>query len=104
VRGVAELDAAHRAALDFASARADTLVLVTADHDTGGPGIVTGWYDEGTAELHWVGNEHTAQWVPLFAWGPGAHRFAGVIDNTEIGRVVAELLELEGLPASAIVD
>jgi alkaline phosphatase len=100
VRGVAELDAALRVALDFAAERGDTLVLVTADHDTGGPGIVTGWYDEGVATVRWASDDHTAQWVPIYAWGPSAHRFGGVLDNTEIGRTVAELLGLEGLPDS----
>ena len=71
------------------------VALVTADHDTGGLGIVRGRYSEGRARIRWASDGHTAQWVPLFAYGPGAERFGGVLDNTEIGRTVADLLELK---------
>jgi alkaline phosphatase len=98
VEAVAELDDALRVVLDFAADRGDTLVLLTADHDTGGPGIVRGRLEKGRVEVRWLSADHTAQWVPLFAWGPGARRFSGVLDNSEIGRRLAALLHLEGLP------
>jgi alkaline phosphatase len=94
VAGVEELDEAIEAVLEFADTAGDVLVLVTADHDTGGLGIVRGRYSEGRATIRWTSDGHTAQWVPLFAYGPGAERFGGVLDNTEIGRTVADLLEL----------
>lgn len=98
VAGIAELDAALAAILDWAAPRGDTLVLVTADHDTGGVGIVDGAYEESLAEVRWATTGHTAQWVPLFAFGPGAEEFSGVIDNTEIGVRIAELLGITGFP------
>jgi alkaline phosphatase len=60
--------------------------------------VASGDFDDGIAELRWLDDGHLATWVPLFAFGPGAPRFAGVLDNTEIGRRLAELLELDGLP------
>jgi alkaline phosphatase len=101
VEAIEELDAALRVVLDFAAGEGDTLVLLTADHDTGSPGIVRGRYDDGRVEVRWLSNDHTAQWVPLFAWGPGAIQFSGVLENSEIGRRLASLLDLEGLPAAA---
>jgi alkaline phosphatase len=101
VEAIEELDAALRVVLDFAAGEGETLVLLTADHDTGGPGIVRGRYDDGRVEVRWLSNDHTAQWVPLFAWGPGAIQFSGVLENIEIGRRLASLLDLEGLPAAA---
>jgi alkaline phosphatase len=101
VDAVAELDAAVASILAWAEPRGDTLVIVTADHDTGGLGIVDGAYDDAVAEVRWATDGHTAQWVPVFAFGPGAHRFGGVVDNTGIARIVGDLLGLEGFPSVA---
>lgn len=101
VRGLAELDAAVATVLAVATERADTLVLVTADHDTGVPAIVDGEFDRGFASVWWVSDDHTANWVPLFAFGPGASRFSGVFDNTQIGRRIADLLNLVDFPAAS---
>jgi alkaline phosphatase len=98
VAAMLELDEALRVVLEYAVARGDTLVVFTADHDTAGMAVASGDFDDGIAELRWLDDGHLATWVPLFAFGPGAPRFAGVLDNTEIGRRLAELLELDGLP------
>jgi len=97
VEGVAELDAALRAVLDRVDL-ATTLVVVTADHDTGGTAIVRGRPDEGLAWVRFATDDHTAQWVPLFAFGAGAEALAGVRDNTEIAALFGRLLGLEGFP------
>jgi len=94
--GLRELDAAVVRALAFASDRSDTLVLVTADHDTAGIAITDGGFDDGIADVRWTDEGHLGTWVPLFAFGPGAGRFSGVLDNTDIGRRIADLLGVEG--------
>ncbi len=99
VRGVDELDDAVRVGLDYAASRPGTLVIVTADHDSGGPGIVSGPYAGREATIRWLVNNHTALWVPLFAVGPGADRFGGAHDNTELAPALGRLLELEALPS-----
>jgi alkaline phosphatase len=108
VAGMREFDEAVAAASAWAQDRGETLVLVTADHDTGGLGITRGRYSEGRAIVRWASNRHTAQWVPVFASGPGAELFGGVLDNTEIALRLAELLQLapfpEIHPIDAIVD
>jgi len=76
-------------------------VVVTADHDTAGLAITHGDFDEGAAKLGWLDDGHLNTWVPLFAFGPGAARFAGVLDNTEIGRRIAELRGLGGFPPAS---
>ncbi len=98
VAAMVELDEAIRAMLAYAAARGDTLVLVTSDHDTAGMAATHGGFDDGMAEVGWLDDGHLATWVPLFAFGPGAGQFAGVLDNTEIGRRIADLCGLEGLP------
>ena len=101
VAAMLELDEALRVILEYAAGRGDTLVVVAADHDTAGMAVADGDFDDGIAELRWLSDGHLATWVPLFAFGPGAPRFAGVLDNTEIGRRLAELLGLEGLPPAS---
>jgi alkaline phosphatase len=97
VGSVAELDQAVGVALEFAASHPGTLVLVTADHDTGGLAIVGGNGPE-DVEVAWTTHGHTAQWVPVFAWGPGAHRFTGVFQNSDLPRRLGELLGLQDFP------
>jgi alkaline phosphatase len=101
INGVQELDAMVAEVLDFASRRGDTLVLITADHDTAAPAIVEGKFDRPRASIRFLWDEHTPSWVPLFAFGPGADRFAGVYDNTEIRHRLAELLGFDEPPATS---
>jgi alkaline phosphatase len=63
--------------------------------------VVDGDYEEGRAVVHWATGEHSSQWVPLFAFGPGAERFTGVLDNTEIATLIARALGLEPFPQLA---
>jgi alkaline phosphatase len=66
----------------WASGRTDTLILVTADHETGGL-TVTG--DNGAGNYPgatWTGTGHTGAKVPVYAWGFGAFQVSGVMDNT----------------------
>lgn len=99
VTSVEELDRTVRAVLEFAAGRDDTLVLVTADHDTGGVAVAGGdRFADGRARVRWASHDHTAQWVPLFGFGPGAERFGRVLDTTEIPIEIARLLNLPGFP------
>jgi alkaline phosphatase len=92
------LDAAVKAGIDFALQDGHTLVLVTADHETGGLNIIAGSQANRQFELAWATDRHTGQPVPLFAFGPHAMRFTGVKDNTEIPKIVAELMQLDNFP------
>lgn len=84
VEEMLDFDEAVKIALDFAEKDEHTLVLVTADHETGGYSINSG--DQKTGELkgEFTSTYHTATMVPVFAYGPGAESFEGVYDNTEI--------------------
>ncbi len=95
--GVRELDAAVAVALEFARTHPGTLIVVTADHDTGGLGIIDGAGPE-DVEVSWASHHHTAQWVPVFAWGSGAGTFTGVFQNSDLGPRIGGLLHVEGYP------
>lgn len=71
-------------ALDFAAASGDTLVVVTADHETGGLRINE--TKAGRPRPEWSATDHTATAVPVFAFGPGSTTFAGFYDNTDVGK------------------
>ena len=84
-------DDAVRAALDFARKDKNTLVIVTADHDTGGMAVGDPDKDNPKVTAGWVTRGHSGNMVPLYAFGPGAERFTGTHENTEIPKTIAEL-------------
>lgn len=93
-----DFDRAVAAAFDFADSHPGTLVVVTADHETGGLSIPSGNSDftlseSGIRYVYGTGS-HTGTMVPLFAYGAGAERFSRVMENTEVNRIAVELLGL----------
>ncbi len=75
--------------LDFAEKDGNTLVVVTADHETGGLTIVDPEGRYTRTDFKWSTGSHSAVFVPVFSYGPGAKRFSGIMDNTEIiGRIM----------------
>jgi alkaline phosphatase len=90
-----DFDQAIGKALDFARKDKETLVIVTADHETGAMAIETGDFGSGEVSGLYASEGHTGVMVPVFAYGPGAEKFAGIYDNTDIFKKMAGLLELE---------
>ena len=80
----------------FADSHPGTLVIVTADHETGGLTMASNDSDfnkgDSGIDFRWSTGGHTGVPVPLFAYGPGAEEFHGLIDNTEVHRKVCKLL------------
>jgi alkaline phosphatase len=77
-----DLDNAVGVALNYASAKGNTLVVVTADHETGGLTITGGDLALHSMETKFAGGDHTAVMVPVFSFGPGAEKFSGIHENT----------------------
>jgi alkaline phosphatase len=71
-------------AMRLADADGQTLVIVTADHETGGLTLLDGNIKQGYVDGHFSTNDHTAVMVPVFAYGPHSLDFRGVYENTEI--------------------
>lgn len=88
-----DFDRAVARAFDFADSHPGTLVVVTADHETGGLTLPQGGSRDSLAYEFSTGG-HTATLVPIYAYGAGAGRFAGFMDNTDIAKRIAELLNL----------
>lgn len=70
--------------LDFAEQDQNTLVVVTADHETGGLTIIDPEGKYTRTDFKFTTGSHSAVFVPVFSYGPGAERFTGVMDNTDI--------------------
>ncbi|KOH44293.1 alkaline phosphatase [Sunxiuqinia dokdonensis] len=94
VEEVLDFDRCIAKALEFASKDRETLVVVTADHETGGLGINNGAYDKKRVNGEFTTGGHTGVMVPVFAFGPGAEHFTGIMDNTDIPKKMMELLGL----------
>ena len=95
-----DFDDAVGNALDFAEKDGNTLVIVTADHETGGftlastpkkrgDGTTYSDFKEITGTFSTTG--HSATLIPVFAYGPGSEVFSGIYENTEIFHKIFEV-------------
>jgi len=91
-------DDAVKVGIDFALRDAQTLVLVLADHETGGLHIDGGNINDQTIRVVWVNTSHTGHPIALFALGPHAARFTGLKDNTDIPKILAAVLGIDSFP------
>lgn len=80
-------------ALSFAKVDGSTLIVITADHETGGMAITGGDKDGKNLKLEFVNKSHTGGFVPVFSYGPGEEEFWGILQNYEIGRKLILLLD-----------
>ena len=84
VRETLDFDKAVGVVLRWMQKRNDTLLVVTADHQTGGLSILGGDKDKGKVEGHFSSFRHSGISVPVYAAGCGAAAFTGVQDNTAL--------------------
>ena len=87
-----DFDEVIGAVIRFADEHPGTLVLVTADHETGGVSIPQGDMAGNTVELAYHSDDHTGIMVPIFAYGAHADEFRGVYENTEVFHKLIKLL------------
>ncbi len=86
-----DFDSTIGTVLDFADSNGETLVIVTADHETGGFTLSSerGNYNEISPTFST--DSHSATMVPVFAKGPGSESFGGIYENTGIYHKMMEL-------------
>lgn len=90
-----DFDRAIAEALKFADLDGSTLVLITADHETGGFSIPQGNVNSKTILGDFTTDDHTATMVPIFAYGPQSDLFSGVYENTEVFHKIKEVLSIK---------
>ena len=91
-------DQAVAEALRFADQNRETLVIVTADHETGGLTLVDGNLEKGKVTARYMTDDHTPIMLPVFAYGPGSSKFCGTYPNTEIFHKILEALKIQQRP------
>ena len=79
-----EFDRAIGVALKFVEENPNTLLVVTADHETGGLAITSDQIKKLNSKVRFSTKGHTASMVPVFSKGVGSKVFSGIYDNTEI--------------------
>ena len=98
----ADFDATVQAATDFAIKNQDTLILVTADHATGG--LVLQRPKGSNVRAQWTTGSHDLSPINIYAYGPGSELFSGVMDNTEIFERILQALDYENLDSSNCIN
>ena len=79
--------------LEWAEKDGHTLVVVTADHATGGLTLLGGSLEERNVKVNFSTKGHNGILVPVFAYGPHAEEFVGVHENAEVGQIIRALLK-----------
>ena len=91
-----EFNGLLKALVAYVNAHPETLLVVTADHETGGTGISYKSHAVNQPEgltLSFSTKGHTGTVVPIFAYGAGAEKFQGIFKNKEIPGIIEELMK-----------
>ena len=89
---LADFELMLHAVLDWAEKDGNTLVVVTADHETGGLTLPDGDIEKGLNTTRFYWGSHTGCMVPVFAFGPGADRFSGIQENIDIPNKIRDIM------------
>ena len=81
--------------INFVTEDEETLLIITADHETGGLQILRQNNDRVT--FQWGTGRHTGAPVGVYAYGPGAENFTGLMDNTDIHYKILDALDYQNL-------
>jgi alkaline phosphatase len=92
VKEVLDFDRAVEAAIRFAEKDGNTLVIISADHETGALSLRGGDPSKGKVKGAFSSKGHTGIPVPLFAYGPGSQHFMGVQENSDVSNKIEALL------------
>ena len=87
-----DLDDTLGAILAYAKQNQNTLVVVTGDHATGGLSLSADNGDYNKINPSFSSPGHNADWIPVFAYGPGAEQFSGVYENNMLFHKIKALL------------
>ena len=89
-----DFDQTFGSIIKWAAEDGETLVVVTADHETGGMTVLGGDYKEGRVEVNFSTKNHSGTMVPVYAFGPGSENFSGFMDNTDICWKIKDLMNM----------
>lgn len=90
-----EFDKTLQALIAYVDAHPNTLLVVTADHETGGTGVAYKSHEVNEPaglHLNFSTKGHTGTVVPIFAYGAGAAEFRGIFQNRELPGIIEGLM------------
>lgn len=93
-----EFDRTLHQLVDYVDENPGTLLVVTADHETGGTAVDYNGYEVGgtsPVKLMFSTKGHSGTLVPVFAYGAGAESFAGVMKNTDVPKKIEALMGID---------
>jgi alkaline phosphatase len=92
-----DFDYAVQVALDYAEEHGNTLVVVTADHETGGLTLPDPQGKYTDVAFNYSSGSHTCLPVLVFAYGPGAEQFTGWMQNRDLKAKILNACGLENI-------
>jgi len=95
VKEMLDFDKTIEQVLNFAQKDGNTLVIITADHETGGMTILNGTFGSDDMKAVFTSKDHSGVPVPVFAYGPGAECFTGIMENISFKEKIEKLLKLK---------
>lgn len=93
VTEVLELEKAVQQAINYASTRTDTLVIVTADHETGGMKVTQNNGAGSFPTVTWstvASGSHSTAPVQVYAFGANAQMISRTLDNTDFFKIATD--------------
>lgn len=94
VQEIVDFDKTVGKVMEWAASDGETLVIVTADHQTGGLTLLDGNLEKGEVVVNFSSGGHTGIMVPVFAFGPGAEEFTGIYENADLFHKMKKILNL----------
>ncbi len=88
-----DFDKAIEVAVRFAEKDRHTLVIISADHETGGMSLKSGNQEPGTVAAVFASKGHSPMFVPLFAYGPRSRDFACIQQNSDVSNKIVSLMK-----------
>ena len=91
-----EFDKTLQTLIAYVNEHPNTLLVVTADHETGGTGVAYKSHEVNQPEglhLNFSTKGHTGTIVPVFAYGAGAEKFRGIFQNRELPGIIEGLMK-----------
>ena len=93
VEEILDFDRTVGAVLEWAAQDGETLVIVTADHSTGAMTLLGGNVEGQSVAVNYANTGHNGVALPVYAWGPGAEKFVGIYENTELSQMIKEIIK-----------
>jgi alkaline phosphatase len=81
--------------INFVTQNKETLLIITADHETGGLQILK--QEDDSVIVQWGTGSHTSIPVGVYTYGPAAELFNGIMDNTDIHQKMLEAIDYKNL-------